>query len=75
MRSKITNTGKKRDGRSEFLSVRKELDEKIALGHTLITIYLHHAESFSFGYSQFTRYVTRYCQKSQVFLKSNSDGC
>ena len=70
MKNEIINTAKKRDGRSEFLSARKELEEKIALGYTLITIYLHHSDRFSFGYSQFTRYITRYCQQSKGILKS-----
>ena len=75
MKNEVENTAKKRDGRSEFLSVRKELEEKIALGHTLITIYLNHSDSFSFGYSQFTRYVTRYYPQSKGNLKSSHGRC
>lgn len=74
MKNEIDNTVKKRDGRSEFLSARRALEEKIALGHTLITIYLHHADSFSFGYSQFTRYVARYCHQSKGIVKSSQGG-
>lgn len=62
----------KRSGRSEFLSVRGELEKKIARGHTLIEIYNHHASIFSFGYSQFTRYVSRYCQRSRRIVMCGS---
>lgn len=62
----------KRSGRSEFLSIRAELEKKIARGHTLAEIYDHHASVLSFGYSQFTRYVSRYCQRSRRIVMCGS---
>ena len=63
----------KRSGRSEFLSVRSELEKKIALGYTLIEIYDDHKTVFNFGYSQFTRYVSRYCQRARRVVMCGSD--
>ena len=62
----------KRSGRSEFLSIRAELEKKIARGHTLAEIYDLHASVFSFGYSQFTRYVARYCQRARRIVMCGS---
>lgn len=64
---------RKRSGRSEFLSVRGELEKKIALGHTLIEVYDDHKIVFNFGYSQFTRYVSRYCQRARRVVMCGSD--
>lgn len=54
---------KRRAGRSEFFSVRKELETKILLGYPLAWIYAEYVDRFSFGYVQFTRYVARYCKQ------------
>lgn len=62
----------KRSGRSEFLSIRAEREKKIARGHTLAEIYDHHASVFSFGYSQFTKYVARYCQRARLIVTCGS---
>jgi hypothetical protein len=56
---------KRRSGRAEFFSVRKEVENKILLGHPLTWLYTEYVGRFSFGYVQFTRYVARYCKQSR----------
>lgn len=59
---------KRRAGRAEFFSVRKESERKILLGHTLKNLYTEYVDRFSFGYVQFTRYVSRYCKQSRSLI-------
>lgn len=65
---------KRRTGRAEFFSVRKELETKIVLGHTLTMLYIEYADGFSFGYVQFTRYISCYCKQSRLFIMTGSHG-
>ena len=65
---------KRRAGRAEFFSVRKELETKILLGHTLTMLYIEYVDGFSFGYVQFTRYISRYCKQSRSFIMTGSHG-
>lgn len=62
----------KRARRAEFFSIRKELESKILLGHTLRKLYTEYLDWFSFGYVQFTRYVSRHCKKSHSFVITGS---
>ncbi|MFZ5938298.1 TraK family protein [Pseudomonas sp. HS6-2] len=72
MRSDSLKRIKRRAGRAEFFSVREELETKILLGHTLKTLYAEYVGRFSFGYVQFTRYVSRYCKKTRSFVMTGS---
>lgn len=72
MRSDSLKPIKRRAGRAEFFSVREDLETKILLGHTLKKLYTEHVDRFSFGYVQFTRYVSRYCKKSRSFVITGS---
>ncbi|WDM59717.1 TraK family protein [Pseudomonas sp. NEEL19] len=72
MRSDSLKRIKRRAGRAEFFSIREELETKILLGHTLKNLYAEYVDRFSFGYVQFTRYVSRYCKKSRSFVMTGS---
>lgn len=72
MRSDSLKRIKRRAGRAEFFSIRDELETKILLGHTLKNIYSEYMDRFSFGYVQFTRYVSRYCKNSRSFVMTGS---
>lgn len=72
MRSDTLKPVKKRTGRAEFFKIRKELEMKILLGHTLTWLYTEYVEGFSFGYVQFTRYVSRYCKQSRSYIVTGS---
>jgi len=65
MQNNSLKTIKRRAGRAEFFSVRKEVETKILLGHPLTWLYTEYFGRFSFGYVQFTRYVARYCKQSR----------
>ncbi|WP_372812152.1 TraK family protein [Pseudomonas sp.] len=65
MQNNSLKTIKRRAGRAEFFSVRKEVETKILLGHPLTWLYTEYVGRFSFGYVQFTRYVARYCKQSR----------
>lgn len=72
MQSNSLKPIKRRAGRAEFFSIRKELETKILLGHPLTRLYAEYADRFSFGYVQFTRYVARYCKQSRSFIMTGS---
>ncbi|WP_413398524.1 TraK family protein [Pseudomonas sp. 1P02AnB] len=72
MRNDSLKSIKRRAGRAEFLSVREELETKILHGYTLKMIYTEYIDRFSFGYIQFTRYVSRYCNKSRSFILTSA---
>lgn len=68
MRSDSLKRIKRRGGRAEFFSIKEELEAKILLGYTLKSLYAQYVDRFSFGYVQFTRYVSRYCKESRSFV-------
>lgn len=72
MRSDSLKHIKRRAGRAEFFSIKEELETKILLGHTLKSIFSEHMDRFSFGYVQFTRYVSRYCKNSRSFIMTGT---
>lgn len=72
MRSDSLKRIKRRAGRAEFFSIREDLETKILLGHTLKNLYAEYVSRLSFGYVQFTRYVSRYCKKSRSFVMTGS---
>lgn len=47
-------------GRVSFLAQRDEFAKLIEAGHPLRSIYTDHQDGLGIGYTQFTRYVTRY---------------
>lgn len=63
---------KRKTGRAEFFSVKRELETKILLGHPLTWLYAEYVDRFSFGYVQFTRYVARYCKQSRSFIMAGT---
>ena len=72
MRKNSLKPIKRRAGRAEFFSVRKELEAKILQGHPLTWLYAEYVNRFSFGYVQFTRYVARYCKQSRSFIMAGT---
>lgn len=72
MRSDSLKHVKRRTGRAEFFKIRRELEEKILLGYTLKLIYKEYFDEFSFGYVQFTRYVSRHCKQSRSYIVTGS---
>ncbi|HEP9366866.1 TPA: hypothetical protein VDV55_000585 [Pseudomonas aeruginosa] len=72
MRSDSLKRIKRRAGRAEFFSIKEELEAEILLGYTLKDLYAKYVDRFSFGYVQFTRYVSRYCKKSRSFVMTGS---
>lgn len=72
MRGDSPKPVKRRAGRAEFFKIKKELETKILLGHTLTWLYTEYVDGFSFGYVQFTRYVSRYCKQSRSYIATGS---
>lgn len=48
-------------GKVDFLKLQDTFQRQINAGHTLINIYASSASKLSIGYTQFTKYVSRYC--------------
>ncbi|WP_137803770.1 TraK family protein [Pseudomonas sp. G(2018)] len=48
-------------GKVDFLTLQDTFQKQINAGHTLINIYASSASKLSIGYTQFTKYVSRYC--------------
>lgn len=48
-------------GKVDFLKLQDTFQKQINAGHTLINIYASSAPKLSIGYTQFTKYVSRYC--------------
>ena len=48
-------------GKVDFLAMQDNVQRQINAGHTLINIYDSSASKLSIGYTQFTKYVSRYC--------------
>lgn len=52
-------------GRVSFLAQRDEFAKLIEAGHPLRSIYTDHQDGLGIGYTQFTRYVTRYIRTGE----------
>jgi hypothetical protein len=50
----------KRNGKVSFLAALSAIEADILAGHTLTDVYAKHGKALDIGYSQFTRYVSRY---------------
>lgn len=56
------NLGARRgQGKVEFLKLQDIFQKQINAGYTLINIYASSPSKLSIGYTQFTKYVSRYC--------------
>lgn len=61
--SNSSNTKARRgQGKVDFLTLQDVIQKQINAGHTLITVYASSASELSIGYTQFTKYVSRYCK-------------
>jgi len=48
-------------GKVDFLTLQDTFQKQINAGRTLVNIYASNASKLSIGYTQFTKYVSRYC--------------
>jgi len=51
-------------GKVDFLALQDHFQRKINAGHTLTNIYANSEPKLSIGHTQFTKYVSRYCMRS-----------
>ncbi|NMZ81841.1 TraK family protein [Pseudomonas mandelii] len=56
-----SSKAKRGQGKVDFLTLQDTLKKQINAGHTLVNIYANNASKLSIGYTQFTKYVSRYC--------------
>lgn len=57
-------------GKVDFLALQHHVQGQINAGHTLINIYTSNAFKLSIGYTQFTKYVSRYCTTPDTRLQN-----
>lgn len=50
-------------GKVDFFALQNHFQREINAGHTLTNIYANSASKLSIGYTQFTKYVSRYCMR------------
>lgn len=56
-----TPKARRGQGKVDFLALQDSFQRQINAGHTLIQIYESSASKLNIGYTQFTKYVSRYC--------------
>lgn len=63
MNTSITSItkAKRGQGKVDFLKLQGIFQKQINEGHTLVNIYTSNASNLNIGYTQFTKYVSRYC--------------
>ncbi|NMY10626.1 MULTISPECIES: TraK family protein [Pseudomonas] len=64
---------KRGQGKVEFLKLQDTFQKQINAGHTLINIYTSNASNLNIGYTQFTKYVSRYCVTPYYKLITTSE--
>lgn len=55
------STARRGQGKVDFLTLQDVFQKQIDAGHTLTNIYANSKSKLSIGYTQFTKYVSRYC--------------
>lgn len=61
-----------RQGRSQFLPLLGDINKRLALGETIKMIFDSYSE-IAMSYSQFTRYIKKYCNNEIRTKKDNTD--
>ncbi|MBZ7458433.1 hypothetical protein FMJ29_05545 [Klebsiella michiganensis] len=70
-----TKSRPQRRGRASFVAVLDEVRKEHERGVPLLWIYEKFEDRLDMGYTQFTKYVTRYIKRGQPILASyNHDG-
>lgn len=73
--SAATKCRPQRRGRASFVAVLDEVRKEHERGVPLLWIYENFKDRLDMGYTQFTKYVTRYIKRGQPILASyNHDG-
>ncbi|MFJ2463176.1 TraK family protein [Pseudomonas sp. NPDC087615] len=59
------------DGRVSFVAIMEEIKHQVDSGRPLVQIYEHFEERLDLGYTQFTKYVTRYIKEGRPVFEPN----
>ncbi|MEJ2125202.1 MAG: hypothetical protein P8Y67_13115 [Alphaproteobacteria bacterium] len=64
---------KRNNGKVSFLAALSAIETDISAGHRLTDVYAKHRKALGIGYTQFTRYVSRYIRRHRNNQKRKAD--
>jgi hypothetical protein len=64
---------KRNNGKVSFLAALSAIETDISAGHRLTDVYAKHRKALGIGYTQFTRYVSRYIRGHRNNHKRKAD--